>query len=150
MSEPPAQQAIARHRWTDIEDALLMEVYPRSRVVRGDLGWAEIADLMNTNAVARGIEVRRTFRENTVRSHWNDHQGQLLARYGTGGQVAAAATGGPTPASNIPPSGHLLSGEQSIEPQYEHAVTANTPPINHHTFGPVGWRSNPVSLRRKF
>ena len=150
MSETPfAQQTIPRQRWMDIEDALLMEVYPRSRIAGGNLGWAEIATLMNENVATRGIEVRRIFRENTVRSHWNDHQTQLLARYGTGGQVAAITTGAPNTTSNI--MGSVSSGppsrQQSIEPA---AVSFYTPPINHHRVVPPSWVPDPVLPGGKF
>lgn len=70
-----------RYRWSDIEDALLMEVYHQSEMVGEELGWAEIAARMNASVTCRRIQVRRQFNENTVRSHWNDHQTQLLDKY---------------------------------------------------------------------
>ncbi|CAG8982905.1 hypothetical protein HYALB_00002922 [Hymenoscyphus albidus] len=161
----------SRTKWSDVEEALLMEVYPQSRVAGGNLGWGEIAALMNANAASRGIEVLRTFRENTVRSHWNDRvdlvsisaistprighltSQQLLARYGNGGRVAGFAAGAPSSSSGS--SSAFNSRESTMEPPSRSAfrvavAASNAPAINHHPDGPPGWVEGPVLLRAPF
>ncbi|CAG8950462.1 hypothetical protein HYFRA_00006958 [Hymenoscyphus fraxineus] len=143
----------SRTKWSDVEEALLMEVYPQSRVAGGSLGWGEIAALMNANAASRGIEVLRTFRENTVRSHWNDRVDLLLARYGNGGRVAGFAAGAPSSSSGS--SSAFNSRESTMEPPSRSAfrvavAASNAPAINHHPDGPPGWVEGPVLPRAPF
>ncbi|EPE28144.1 hypothetical protein GLAREA_04935 [Glarea lozoyensis ATCC 20868] len=83
--------------WKRMEEALLMEQYPHSkvagRVKNVGMTWNSMALVMNKNIVNRRLPLRERFNGSMVRMQFNKHRDEMLQFWGEDGELAAVFAG---------------------------------------------------------
>ncbi|KAG9231533.1 hypothetical protein BJ875DRAFT_443992 [Amylocarpus encephaloides] len=164
---PPQSTRDIRRHWTELEDALLMDIWPRTRKHQGKgcrsaaLSWPQVAEEMNARNQAHGLGFPRNFTNVALCNYTLKHEARLIDKWGTDGNAASmelaeyratlpTPPSAPVPSSpsifTLAPESALTSSSRSASVNYIGETTAASSVTSSPSALPTNTRSGGIIL----